>query len=67
MLNTADMVADHSSGVMLSTFMGYMALYIFVMISYIATLRYMATKPAASLLALRQLGGHHANQQTQEA
>jgi cytochrome bd ubiquinol oxidase subunit I len=67
MLNTADLVADHSSGVMLRTFMGYMALYVFVMISYIATLRYMATKPAASLLALRQIGGHNANQQTQEA
>ncbi|MDP2127350.1 MAG: cytochrome ubiquinol oxidase subunit I [Pseudohongiella sp.] len=57
LLKSADVVADHSSGVMLSTFTAYMALYLFILISYIATLRYMATKPAASLIALGELQG----------
>lgn len=57
LLNSAEVVADHSSGVMLSTFTGYMALYLFILVSYIATLRYMATKPAASLLAMGQVPG----------
>ena len=57
LLTSADVVADHSSGIMLSTFSGYMALYLFILVSYIATLRYMASKPAASLVAMGQLPG----------
>jgi len=49
-MKTHEVVADHGAGVMLSTFTAYMALYLFVLVSYIATLRYMATKPAASLV-----------------
>jgi cytochrome d ubiquinol oxidase subunit I len=51
LLKAEDVVADHSAGIMLSSFTGYMALYLFVLISYIATLRYLSTKPAASLIA----------------
>ncbi|MDP2282633.1 MAG: cytochrome ubiquinol oxidase subunit I, partial [Pseudohongiella sp.] len=51
LLKAEDVVADHSTGVMLGSFTGYMALYIFVLVSYIATLRYLSTKPAASLVA----------------
>lgn len=58
LLTSAEVVADHSSGMMLSTFTAYMALYIFILISYIATLRYMATKPAASLIALGNMQSH---------
>jgi cytochrome d ubiquinol oxidase subunit I len=57
LLTSAEVVADHSAGLMLSTFSGYMALYLFILISYIATLRYMATKPAASLTAMNQIPG----------
>lgn len=64
LLTSAEVVADHSSGIMLSTFTGYMALYLFVLVSYIATLRYMATKPAASLLAMEQVPGQATHQQT---
>ncbi|MEX0740994.1 MAG: cytochrome ubiquinol oxidase subunit I [Pseudohongiella sp.] len=49
LMRTEEVVADHGPGVMLGTFSAYMALYVFVLVSYIATLRYMATKPAASL------------------
>ncbi len=51
LLTTEEVVADHSAGVMLSTFTGYMTLYILVLIAYITTLRHMASKPAASLMA----------------
>jgi cytochrome d ubiquinol oxidase subunit I len=51
LLKAEDVVADHSTGIMLGSFTGYMALYLFVLISYIATLRYLSTKPAASLIA----------------
>lgn len=61
LLSSADVVADHSSGIMLSTFLGYMALYIFILVSYIATLWYMASKPAASLMAMNQLPGETLN------
>lgn len=63
LLTSAEVVADHSSGVMLTTFTGYMALYVFILVSYIATLRYMATKPAASLLAMQQVPGQATHQQ----
>ncbi len=55
LLTSADVVADHASGVMLSTFTGYMVLYLFILLSYIGTLRYMATKQAASLLDLKPM------------
>lgn len=51
LLSVEDVAADHSSGMVLSTLMGYLGLYTFVFVSYIATLRYLATKPAASLIA----------------
>lgn len=66
LLKAEDVVADHSAGIMLGSFTGYMALYLFVLISYIATLRYLSTKPAASLIAgMTQPGipiNNHVNQ-----
>jgi cytochrome d ubiquinol oxidase subunit I len=49
LLRTADVVADHSSATVAGTLFGYVLLYLFLLVSYIATLRYMATKPARSL------------------
>lgn len=65
LLTSAEVVADHSSGVMLSTFTGYLALYLFILVSYIATLRYMASKPAASLLAMQQVPGQATHTQAE--
>lgn len=48
-LKTAEAVADHSGGMVLSTFIGYMLLYIFLLASYVFTLRYMAGQPSRSL------------------
>lgn len=50
-LKISDVVADHTSGMVLSTLIGYLLLYAFILVSYIATLRYLSTKPAASLIA----------------
>ena len=49
LLRTADVVADHSSATVAGTLFGYVLLYLFLLVSYIAALRYMATKPARSL------------------
>lgn len=49
LLKASDVVADHGSGIMLGSFSGYLALYLFVLVSYIITVRHLSTKPAASL------------------
>jgi cytochrome d ubiquinol oxidase subunit I len=62
LIRSAEVDADHSSGILLSTFTGYMVLYVFILVSYIATLRYMATKPAASLLTTTPVPGQATHQ-----
>jgi cytochrome bd ubiquinol oxidase subunit I len=49
LLRVEDVVADHSSRVLLSTVAGYIGLYLFLLLSYIGALRYLSTKPARSL------------------
>lgn len=49
LLRTSEVVADHSSATLMGTLFGYILLYAFLLVSYIAALRYMATKPARSL------------------
>lgn len=53
-LRTADMVADHSGGLVLSSLIAYLSLYAFLLVSYLMTIRYMASKPARSLTTLQQ-------------
>ena len=50
----ADVVADHPATTMLGTLLAYAVLYGFLLIAYVATLRYLSTKPAASLRMLGQ-------------
>jgi cytochrome d ubiquinol oxidase subunit I len=52
LMATADAVAPHSQTTMRGTLIAYALLYAFLLAAYIATLRYMATKPAASLKML---------------
>jgi len=54
LLTTADVVADHSGGMVLTTLIAYSVLYIGLLISYVLTLRYMSTKKARSLIALQE-------------
>ncbi len=53
-LRISELVADHAPGTVLTTLIAYVLLYGFLLVSYIATLRYMATKPARSLMELQQ-------------
>jgi cytochrome d ubiquinol oxidase subunit I len=48
-LAVADVVADHSQGVMRGTLLAYAVLYAALLAAYVATLRHLSTKPAASL------------------
>jgi cytochrome d ubiquinol oxidase subunit I len=46
LLRTADVVADHPPGMVLSTLVAYLAVYAFLLASYVFVLMYMASHPA---------------------
>ena len=46
LLRTADLVADHAPGMVLSTLIAYLVVYVFLLASYILVLMYMASHPA---------------------
>jgi cytochrome d ubiquinol oxidase subunit I len=51
-LAVADVVADHTQGVMRGTLLAYAVLYALLLAAYVATLRHLSAKPAASLQML---------------
>ncbi len=48
-LRTADVVAQHPPALVLSTLVGYLAVYLFLLAAYVGVLLYMATHPAMPL------------------
>lgn len=46
LLRTADLVAPHAPGMVLTTLVAWLAVYAFLLVSYIAVLMYMASHPA---------------------
>ena len=54
LLRTEEVVAAHSSATLAGTLFGYVLLYLFLLVSYIGTLRYLAMRPARSLSLLPQ-------------
>jgi cytochrome d ubiquinol oxidase subunit I len=66
LLRTSEVVADHSSATVMGTLFGYVLLYVFLLVSYIAALRYMATKPARSLTLTPQQRAMKAEQADDE-
>lgn len=48
-LAVADVVADHPAGVVGGTLLAYAVLYVLLLAAYVATLRHLSAKPAASL------------------
>jgi len=46
LLRTADVVAPHAPGMVLSTLIGYLAVYGFLLVAYVMVLMYMAQHPA---------------------
>jgi len=51
-MTAAEVAAPHSAGTMIGTLTTYALLYAFLLVAYVATLRYLGTKPAASLKML---------------
>jgi cytochrome d ubiquinol oxidase subunit I len=45
-LRTADLVAQHPPGMVLSTLIAYLAVYVFLLVAYVLVLMYMAQHPA---------------------
>ena len=54
LVRTSEIVADHSSATLMGTLVGYIGLYIFLLVSYIGALRYLSTRPARSLVLLHE-------------
>lgn len=54
LIRTDEVVAGHGGGMMLSTLIAYLALYVFLLASYVLSLRYLSSKPARSLVSLQQ-------------
>jgi cytochrome d ubiquinol oxidase subunit I len=50
-IRASEVVADHAGGMILSTLIGYLALYAFLLVFYIFSLHYLSSKPARSLRA----------------
>jgi cytochrome d ubiquinol oxidase subunit I len=46
LLRTADLVADHPPGIVLSTLVGYLVVYASLLVAYVLVLMYMAQHPA---------------------
>jgi cytochrome d ubiquinol oxidase subunit I len=46
LLRTADLVADHPPGMVLTTLLAYLAVYVFLLSAYVRVLMYMAQHPA---------------------
>jgi len=61
LVTTAEVVADHSPGILITTLSAYFAMYAFLLISYIGAVFYLSSKPAQSLLHMHNYGlpGQH--------
>ena len=46
LLRTADLVGDHATGTVLATLIAYLALYAFLLVSYVLVLMYMSSHPS---------------------
>ena len=53
-VKTSEIVADHPAATLMGTLFGYGFIYVFLLISYIGAVRYLATKPARSLVTLQE-------------
>ena len=51
LIRVDEVVADHGAGMVLSTLIAYLTLYLFLMVSYIGALLYLSSKPAPDPVA----------------
>ncbi|MCB1691693.1 MAG: cytochrome ubiquinol oxidase subunit I [Pseudomonadales bacterium] len=56
LLRADEVVASHPGGTVLGTLVAWLVLYVFLLVSYIGTLRYLSRKPARSLALLHEYG-----------
>ena len=56
LVTTAEVVGDHSAGILITTLVAYFAMYGFLLVSYIGAIFYLASKPAKSLLHMHNYG-----------
>jgi len=56
-IKTAEVVADHPGEHIAITLTAYVLIYSFLLFSYIASLRYLSSKPAGSLKLVQEYGG----------
>jgi len=56
LVTTAEVVADHTPGILLTTLSAYFAMYAFLLVSYIGAVFYMSSKPAQSLIHMHSYG-----------
>jgi len=49
LVTTAEVVADHSAGTLITTLVAYFLMYAFLLVSYIGAIFYLSSKPAKSL------------------
>jgi cytochrome bd ubiquinol oxidase subunit I len=54
LVKTSEIVANHPVATLMGTLVGYGLIYAFLLVSYIGAIRYMATKPARSLIMLQE-------------
>ncbi|MFT5426298.1 MAG: cytochrome d ubiquinol oxidase subunit I [Gammaproteobacteria bacterium] len=54
LVKTSEIVANHLVATLMGTLVGYGLIYAFLLVSYIGAIRYMATKPARSLIMLQE-------------
>ncbi len=66
-LRTADVVAAHSGGMVLSTLIAYLLLYAFLLVFYLLTIRHMASHPSRSMATLQQRAQDAQSKQSQLA
>jgi cytochrome d ubiquinol oxidase subunit I len=52
LITTAEVVADHPAGILMTTLMAYILMYGFLLVSYIAAIYHLSSKPAQSLRSL---------------
>ena len=56
LISTREVVADHTSGTLLTTLLAYFVMYAFLLVSYIGAIFYLASKPAKSLAHMHNYG-----------
>lgn len=56
LVSTADVVGDHPPGILLTTLIAYSLMYGFLLVSYIAAVFYLSSKPARSLQQMHDYG-----------